>query len=510
MHLRSIAPWLLLAFLIGCGGRRTLRETTRHSLDPNRSSSIPADRAADSIAVDVASLGDTTIVDWDLPDLSDSLASATEARMPSIEDLFDYPVIVNRRVLTWIDAYLQRGRKSFEVSLRRSGRYLPMARRIFAEEGIPQDLAFLAHIESGFRPGARSYRSACGLWQFMRGTAKLHGLRCDDLVDERLDPETSTRAAARLLRALHEKYDDWHLALAAYNAGSGKVDRAIRRTEKHDFWEIAGTRYLRRETRNFVPATLAATILAKSPGAYGLTEVTDPPIAYDTLTVRTATDLRVIARVAELSEAELAELNPALLYGQTPPKARYAVRLPVSTREAVATALAEVPSEERLLFHRHAVRKGDTLYDLAREYGTTVGAIQQENRLGRKTLIRVGKVLHIPNRSPKRFAGAGSRGVSEKARGVNRGSDTAAEIASSDTTQIDLGRGPSTAHLVEEARTALAEVRTRPRIHVVQRGDTLSGIAHLYDVPLSRLFRWNGLGPRSVIRPGQEIVTQAE
>ena len=164
-----------------------------------------------------------------------------------------------------------------------------MARRIFAEEGIPQDLAAMAHIESGFRHNARSPARALGLWQFMRGTARLYGLRCDSYVDERLDPEKSTRAAARYLRDLYKEFGDWYLAMAAYNTGSGRVARAIRRTGSRDFWHIAGSRYLVNETRNFVPAILSATILSKSPGAYGYTEKTAPPLEYDTVIVDSPT-----------------------------------------------------------------------------------------------------------------------------------------------------------------------------------------------------------------------------
>jgi membrane-bound lytic murein transglycosylase D len=536
MHLARLAPFVLAALLAGCGGSRPIPIPVDLSVVQNGggesgTSGSQADSLVgrgsnrdclddavrvDGIADETTFLGDSSLTVLDLPDLPDSLAASTEAQLPAVDELFDYPVVVNRRVLTWIDAYLGRIRKSFEISLRRSGRYLPMARRIFAEEGIPQDLAFLAHVESGFRPHARSHKSACGLWQFMRGTAKLHGLRCNDLVDERFDPERSTRAAAEHLRLLHERYEDWHLVLAAYNAGIGKVDKAIRRSGSDDFWKIANTRHLRNETRNFVPAILAATILAKSPAAYGLTEETDCPLLYDTLTVRVATDLRVIAEATGLDLAELRDLNPALLYGQTPKTGGYAVRLPLATRETVALALADIPASQRLVFHRHRVRRGDTLSGLARRYGTTVRAIQAENGMGRSTLIRVGKMLRVPNRLPKNLASSAAKRSS-----ADGPLDTAppwfdeAQIRVLEQPEPDLGRVSSTAHVVDEARTALAsaeetdeEDAPKVRVHIVQRGDTLYGIARRYGVPLSRIYRLNNLGPKSVIRPGQRVVTQ--
>ena len=499
MLFRSLIPTLLLLLLLaGCAGTRSARL-------PASASGEGGESGEDDTPILVPwAMADSSIGGVDPPDLPDSLAAAVEARLLPADQLFDYPVVVNRRVLTWIDTFLGRGRRSFENSLRRSGRYLPMARQIFRESGIPQDLAFLAHVESGFRPEARSPKAACGLWQFMRATAKLYDLRCDDLVDERIDPEASTRAAARLLRHLHERYDDWYLALAAYNAGPGRVDRAIKSSGSRDFWEIARTPHLRNETRNFVPAILAATILAKSPTAYGLTGEVEPPLEYDTLVVHLATDLQVIAGAAALPLDQLAELNPALLCGQTPPDRPTAVRLPAGSREQVKKALIRIPAEQRILFRRHKVRRGDTLYDLARRYETTISAIQTANGMGRSTLLSIGQSLRIPTRSRPADLLA-DRAPSARTAAV-------VEHAVLDP-QLDLGRVESTSHIVEEARRGLPgrreDAREGMQIHVVQRGDTLAGIGRRYGVPLASLYRMNGLGPRSVLRPGQQIITHA-
>ncbi len=537
----------------------------------NDSSQTDADWLIDSLAVPVDSLNLPGAFQVDLPDISDSLAAATEAQLPSVDEIFDYPIEFNRRVLAWIDFYLGRGRRSFDHSLERSGRYLAMARRIFAEEGVPQDLASLAHVESGFRHNAQSPARALGLWQFMRGTARCYGLRCDAYVDERLDPEKSTRACAQHLRDLYAEYGDWYLSLAAYNAGAGKVNRAIRKTGEHNFWDIARTRYLVNETRNFVPAILAATILAKSPGAYGFKEATEPPLEYDTITVDTPTDLRVLSAAAGIPLAELVDLNPALLLMQTPRGEPYAVHVPAGFGEAVAAAIEEIPPEKRLVHHRHVVRSGQTLGGLAHRYGTTVGAIQDANGMGRRTTIYAGDTLLIPSRHGglgdlalagpdgtikhtvrrgeclsniaahyrvKVGAISSANGLADPRRiypgqvlaiplppdrlltqlaerdPVGLGSGGALPVRAQNNSD-SLGRVASTAHIVEQAREAIkleearaAEENRRlpgPTLHTVRRGDTLSEIATRYDVRVSELRRWNGLGRSSLIYPGRDL-----
>ena len=532
----------------------------------------------DSLAVEIDSLANA-------PDISDSLAALTEATLPTGDELFDYPVVINRRVLAWLDLYQGKSKGTFNRNLERSGRYLVMARRIFAEEGIPQDLAAMAHIESGFRHNARSPARALGLWQFMRGTARLYGLRCDSYVDERLDPEKSTRAAARYLRDLYKEFGDWYLAMAAYNTGSGRVARAIRRTGSRDFWHIAGSRYLVNETRNFVPAILSATILSKSPGAYGYTEKTAPPLEYDTVIVDSPTDLRVIAGCIDIPLTTAQDLNPALLLLQTPPEApAYEIHVPKGLGETFAREFGKIPPAQRLVFHRHKVKRNETLGHLAHRYNTTVLAIQDANRMGRRTTIYVGQTLRIPSQGmpgtyladlerenaikhrvrrgeclgniakrygvsikaiqacndipdPRRIYAGQELTVPPSRRprkleskpvplpvpdeqdlamtelsalGTN-GNGTSRELRAKNTSN-SLGRVPTTAHLVEEAREAIQrEVETSPppsppRIHRVRRGDTLSEIAARHGVSISTLRRWNSLKRDGIIYPGQQLL----
>lgn len=425
------------------------------SLDPDE-----ADWLLDSLAVLVDSLLAPADIMAEVPDISDSLAAFTRAQVPSTSELFDYPVEINHRVLSWIDFFLGRGRKNYERGLVRSGRYLAMARRTFQEEGIPQDLVFLAHVESAFKINALSRARALGLWQFMRGTAKLYGLRCDSYVDERLDPEKATRAAARHLRDLHDRYGDWYLALAAYNAGAGNVDRAIQRSGTRDFWQLAQTRYLVNETRNFVPAILAATILAKSPGAYGLTEETEPPLSYDTILVDSPIELRVVARATGTSLADLEQLNPALLIKQTPPLAqKYELHVPLHEGDHAARRLAQIPREERIQQQRHKVRSGENLALIAKRYGTTVRAIQDANRLGRSTLIRAGQTLIVP------------------------------------------GRGAAGSAAQEDLFASSGDATT----HRVRRGETLSSIAAHHGVSLQALQKANRLVNPNRLMVGQKL-----
>lgn len=488
MSARFAAGLCALVLLAGCSSSRTLSDPRLDSEPSRAGAGVSSDSSLQDLAVTreagelVGTQDDATgyleglierrsvlvdtlnVADSNVPDISDSLAAATEARLPSVEEIFDYPVVVNRRVLTWIDVYTGGSRTSFQRSLTRSGKYLPMARRIFAEERVPQDLTFLGHVESGFRFNARSHARALGLWQFMRGTAGDLGLRCDERVDERLDPEKSTRACARYLRQLYERYDDWILALAAYNTGPGNVDRAIRKAESRDFWELARKGHLLNETRNFVPAILAASILAKSPAAYGFSEDADSPLAYDTIQVDHIADLRVIARVADASEEELRGLNPALLARQTPGTHGYEVRVPLGTGERASARLAEIPPSDLVEFVKHKVKSGDTLGGLAKRYGSSVRAIQDANGMGRSTLIRAGKILRIPS------------------------------------------RGTPAALIAEKGTSSTRSVATGPAgTHTVRKGETVSSIARRYGITVSALAEANRLVDPGRIHPGQTL-----
>ncbi|RMG44067.1 MAG: LysM peptidoglycan-binding domain-containing protein [Acidobacteria bacterium] len=436
----------------------------------------------------------------------------------------DYPVVVNDRVLAWLEVYTGPHRRFIAESLARSGRYIDRFREIFAEEGLPRDLVYMAIVESGFKTGAYSRAHARGIFQFISSTARRYGLRVDWWVDERADPERSCRAAAAYLRDLYDEFGDWYLALAAYNGGEGRVRRAVERAGTKDFWTLVRRHFFRRETRNYVPAILAATLIAKNPEKFGFGDVQyEPPLRTETVTVPTPTDLDVIARVIGTDTATLRRLNPALRRGQTPPGARdYPVRVPAGLAEGFAEKLAQVPPDQRIVRRLHRVRRGDTLSAIARRYGTTVRAIQQANGMGRRTLLRVGKILEIPRGpgAPPEPARAGADGIYRVRRG-----DTLSSIARRHGVSVrqlqawnGLGRStriyagqplrvrpdaPQVARRTEHRSGSTSTVRGR--VYRVRRGDTLWAISRRYGVSLTALMRANGLGRRSILRPGQTL-----
>ncbi len=408
-------------------------------------------------------------------------------------------------------------RRGLADALRRGQRYLPMIREIFRQEGLPEDLAFLALVESHFRPDARSRAGAVGLWQFIRSTARMSGLRVDWWVDERLDPEASTRAAALHLRELYERFGDWNLALAAYNAGPGAVSRAISRRGSRSYWDLMTAGELRSETCRYVPKFYAAVAIARDPEAYGLVRPDpEPALRYDTVWVKSPVDLITAARLAGVAPARLRELNPALLRGCTPPGAdRYPLRVPPGLGEAVASALEGLPPERRLSFRRYRVRPGDTLWGIGRRFGTRPAAIAELNGIRSPRALRPGAELAVPvpaGRARARVAAAGpapAGPVHEVRRGESLWS--IARQHGVTTRQLAAWNGLDPRGVIRPgqrlrlAPPGVPAPEARGEVYVVRRGDTLWGIARRYGVGLHDLLRWNRLPEDHVLRPGEQI-----
>jgi membrane-bound lytic murein transglycosylase D len=344
-----------------------------------------------------------------------------------------------------------------------------MIRAELAEAGLPLDLAWLPLVESAFHTHARSRARAQGMWQFMAGTARLYDLHVDGVVDERNDPYLATPAAVAHLGDLYATFGDWQLALAAYNSGAGRVQRALRRAKgATDFWSIR--RHLPRETRNYVPGLWALLVVAKNPTAHGLPAVQETSECRATVPVDGALDLEVLAERSDLTRDELAELNPALLRGITPMKGTYDLAVPCGTEQQVATALASIPPDQRVRKVFHTVKRGDTLGAIARRYGTSVNTIAAANNIRNPRTLQVGRTLVIP-RYPTSGRTAPVRSASA---------------------------APARAQAAGERQVA-------PDRYVVRRGDTLYDIGRRYGVSVDELKRRNGLSG-NLIKPGDVLV----
>lgn len=324
---------------------------------------------------------------------------------------FDFPIDLNDKVVTWVREFTTTRRLFIERALGRSTRYMSMVRQIFAEEGVPQDLVYLAVIESGFQNHARSYAAAVGMWQFIRSTGRIYGLKGTAWVEERRDPVKSARASARYLRRLYEISGDWYLALVGYNAGPLTTERAVANVGSRNFWDLARSRWLRNQTKNYVPEILAAILIGKNPERYGLTITPETPFAFENVQVDKATSLAVLARTAGVSVEDLKDLNPELLRGSTPP-GTYTLRVPPGFGPPTARALAGLSPAQRLDFKAYTVRKGDTLTKVSARFSVGAEDLLAANDL-KPAQFKVGLRLKVPPRSALPIAAADLRGRDE-------------------------------------------------------------------------------------------------
>jgi membrane-bound lytic murein transglycosylase D len=370
-----------------------------------------------------------------------SVTAKAEADLKNTQS--DLPLMINEYVAGYINYFSTHGRGVFEGAFVRSGRYKEMILRIFKEEGIPQDLIYLAQAESGFKPLALSRARARGMWQFMASRGVGYGLRRSWWVDDRQDPEKATRAAARHLKDLYNQFGDWYLAMAAYNSGPGNVQQAVRRTGYADFWELYKRNVLPAETKNYVPIILAMTIMSKNPAQYGLDAVQpDPPMKYDVVKVNYPVDLRLVAECVDVPIEQMIDLNPSLLRRTTPKDQPFDLRLPLGSKDKYEAAIATIPVEKRVAWRYYKVQPGDTLAGIARKYRTTERAIAQANNLQPGPLASEAKLVIPVN-------GAGANG-----------------------------------------KIVYSRYASHYKTHT---GDTVLTVAEDFGVPPDRLRRWNGL-----------------
>jgi membrane-bound lytic murein transglycosylase D len=309
----------------------------------------------------------------------------------------DVPLTVNDQVLAYLN-YFQtpRGSAIVETGLHRAGRYREMVRRVLKEEGLPQDLIYLAQAESAFQPQAVSKAGARGMWQFMSFAGRKYGLQKTWWVDERQDPEKATRAAARDLRDLYSQFGDWYLAMAAYNSGAGTVQHAVERTGYADFWELYHRNVLPRETQNYVPIILALDLISKDPMRYGIDFDPEPALRADTVKPGQAIDLRLVAETIDTDLESLRSLNPELLRLVTPPDPEFVLRLPEGTAERFFAEIAAIPPEKWVSWRRHKVEQGETLSSIAKQYRVSPAEVADANELPTGASLEEGQKLIIP------------------------------------------------------------------------------------------------------------------
>ncbi|NQU05492.1 MAG: LysM peptidoglycan-binding domain-containing protein, partial [Calditrichaeota bacterium] len=441
----------------------------------------------------------------------------------------------NKKVDKAIKYFNTKGRKVMQRWLDRSATMIPILLPILLEEGMPEELVYLSMIESGFNVKAYSYAHAAGPWQFISSTGRNHGLDIDWWYDERRDPYLSTKAACDYLRVLHNLFDDWYLALAAYNCGEGKVKRHVRRYGD-DYWSL---RKLPRQTRNYVPTFIGAAIIAQNPEEYGFT-IPDPvePPEFETVFINECVNMGSLAKAAGTDKATLSKYNPAIVRWCTPPnRDSIKVYLPVgSLAGGFSEKFAKIPPEKKVSYIRHRVRRGETLSTIARRYGVPMSLIINEprNQIRSRHRIRAGKVLIIPGISPdhakttKRYK---SEPISYPTGGsyhiVRRGENLSSIATRYGVSVSQLKRlnglwgkryiypkqrlriYADSKAVVDASQNKEKEIVTVPesgRSHLVRRGDTLWDISRRYGVTVDDLKRANGLRGRAVIKPGQRLL----
>jgi membrane-bound lytic murein transglycosylase D len=448
----------------------------------------------------------------------------------------DLPLMMTDQVASYINYFSTRGRETLEHGLILSGRYRPMIEEILKEEGVPQDLIYLAQAESGFHPYAVSRAGARGIWQFMGSRARAYHLHRDLWEDDRQDPEKSTRAAARHLKDLYNQFGDWYLAMAAYNSGPGTVQSAVKRTGYADFWELYKRNVLPRETRNYVPIIVAETIMAKNPAQYGLQDVVpDPPMMYDTVSINYPVDLRLVAECVDATPEQIQELNPSLLRMSTP-RGHFDLHLPTGTKEKYLAAVSSIPVDMRLWWRYYTVGRGDTLMSISRAYHTPVKTIASVNQLEPSDTLEAGDKLIVPIPPGRHSRSDGQtfarrltvyrihKGDTVETVSANLGIAPATirrwnrlkgdSLAGRRVLYVHLPVSPAVAAEQSSPSKSLHSSKLTsfngggPIHHTVKRGETLYSIANNYKTSVKAIKETNA--NVAVLRPGMVLVIPAQ
>lgn len=377
----------------------------------------------------------------------------------------DFPIIINNQVQVYLDLFQSQQKKSFAIWLSRSGKYLPMMQKELKEAGLPEDLAYLAMIESGYNQKAYSKAHASGLWQFIPGTGAQYNLTMNKYLDERRDAEKSTKSAVKFLSNLYDEFGDWHLAVAAYNAGPGKISKGMERYNTKDFWSLAQYDYLAMETKRYVPKLIASIIIAKNPEKYGFTDIqSEKPFAYDTIEVGPGMTLDAIALISNCDRKAIALLNQELSTDKTPlNQSSYHIKIPVGSQKLAKQNLPRLHSITTTDYKTHTLAKGESLSQVCDRYDVNKTTLLKVNNL-HSPKLSTGQRLRIPYQTIRYHL-------------LPEGSDN----------------------------TIAASTQDNLTLHRIKKGETLSQIARKYKVPAELIVSWNNLTPDHKLRAGQQL-----
>ena len=468
------------------------------------------------------------IADLTLPAGDPRLAMKAERELLSVKH--DLPLTVNDSVLQYLSFFTTtRGRAIVTRGLEREGRYGAMIRRVLREEGVPEDLIYLAQAESAFQPEAVSRAGARGIWQFMPYRGEEYDLERTNWVDERSDPEKATRAAARHLRDLYSMFGDWYLVMAAYNSGPLNVARGIERTGYADFWELQKRNALPGETKNYVPIILALALVAKAPALYGVQVTPEKPVPADTIVLDHPIDLHLVADAAGVDSDDIRMLNPVLLRNVTPPnQSEFHLLIPAGTAQVFDDNIQQVPEDKWTSWRLHATDQGETLSDIARHYRVTVSALESANHLEPHAAVPAGFLLTVPTAPPKvrlvRYRvkrGDTLYGIADQfdvtvaeLKRWNRISGV--HVRRGARLRVYVGGTPSATH-TKSARNSEAKVESvserraraaESQAHRVKRGETLYSIARAYQTTVSALRQANPFLAERALQAGDVLAIQ--